>query len=79
MCSYLGLQDAARKRREPSQEPGAWAGSVVSTQGGQVCKSVTQERWDKLKTRVRWLAGQAGSKFHCKEGESDGQKEAAEI
>lgn len=23
MCSYLGLQDAARKRREPSQEPGA--------------------------------------------------------
>jgi len=25
----LGLQDAARKRREPRVHPGAWAGSVV--------------------------------------------------
>jgi hypothetical protein len=28
-CSWLGLQDAARKRREPSTEPGAWAGTVM--------------------------------------------------
>jgi len=29
--SYLGLQDAARKRRDGSQKPGAWAGSVIVT------------------------------------------------
>jgi len=31
ICSFLGFQDAARKRRAPSQEPGAWAGAVVTT------------------------------------------------
>lgn len=56
ICSYLGLQDVARKRREPSREPGAWAGCVVSTVNGQVCKSVTQERWEKTLSRIRWLA-----------------------
>jgi hypothetical protein len=30
-CAWLGLQDAARKRREPSIEPGAWAGTVMWT------------------------------------------------
>lgn len=29
--SYLGIQDAARKRRAPSQQAGAWAGSIVRT------------------------------------------------
>jgi hypothetical protein len=29
ICSWLGLQDAACKRREPSQTPGAWAGAVL--------------------------------------------------
>ena len=28
---WLGLQDAARKRRRCSQRPGAWAGCVVAT------------------------------------------------
>jgi hypothetical protein len=28
-CAWLGLQDAARKRREPSTKPGAWAGTVM--------------------------------------------------
>ncbi len=26
---YLGIQDAARKRRPPSQRPGAWAGALI--------------------------------------------------
>jgi hypothetical protein len=30
---FLGLQDAARKRREPSRRPGAWAGVTVMTDG----------------------------------------------
>ena len=28
-ATHKGLQDALRKRRKPSQEPGAWAGAVV--------------------------------------------------
>ena len=58
--SWLGLQDAARKRRSPSKEPGAWAGATVSSTNGVVTKGVTQERWDKVKTRVRWIAHQVG-------------------
>jgi len=45
--NYLGLQDAARKRRGPSQEPGAWSGSVVRTTEGQVSVLVSQEKWEK--------------------------------
>mmetsp|Transcript_26925 Transcript_26925/g.40745 ORF Transcript_26925/g.40745 Transcript_26925/m.40745 type:complete len:235 (+) Transcript_26925:1254-1958(+) len=60
ICSFLGLQYAAQKRREPSMEPGAWAGAVVSTEDGKVCKSVTQERWVKTKQRIRWLAREDG-------------------
>lgn len=43
-----------------SQEPGAWAGAAVSTADGMVQKSVTQERWEKAKRRMQWLAFQAG-------------------
>jgi hypothetical protein len=52
---YLGIQDAPRKRRPPSQSPGAWAGAVFSTKDGKVTKSVTQEKWDKAKSNVREL------------------------
>jgi hypothetical protein len=43
-CCWLGLQDAARKRREPSMEPGAWAGTVMWATLVDVKKMVTQER-----------------------------------
>ena len=33
-CNYLGIQDAARKRKAPSQTPGPWAGTTTSTQKG---------------------------------------------
>ena len=55
---YLGLQDAARKRREPSQRPGAWAGATVMTEGKAVCKGVTKERWTKLQAKIRWIGKQ---------------------
>lgn len=55
ICSYLGLQDAARKRREPSQQPGAWSGAVVIVEDGKLVKMVSQERWDKAKTKLRWI------------------------
>jgi hypothetical protein len=60
LCSFYGLQDAPRKLREPSQEPGAWAGSVVATVDGVVTKSVTKERWRKTQGYIRWLAKKIG-------------------
>jgi hypothetical protein len=56
ICAFLGLQDAARKRREPSQSPGARAGSVVSMSEGTVHRSVSVERWEKTQRRIRWIA-----------------------
>ena len=60
LCSFYGPQDAPRKLREPSREPGAWAGSVLSTVGGTVTKFVTLERWRKTQGCVRWLASKIG-------------------
>jgi hypothetical protein len=56
---YLGIQDAPRKRRPPSQTPGAWAGAVFSTQELRVEKSVSQAKWDKAKGLVSELLIQA--------------------
>jgi len=54
--NWLGLQDAARKRREPSREPGPWAGAVVSVEAeGGIYLSVTQERWDKGVEIIGWI------------------------
>jgi hypothetical protein len=47
--SWLGIQDAARKRRDSSQQPGAWAGAVVVATGEGVYLLVSQEKWDKVK------------------------------
>ncbi len=41
------MQDAPRKRRDPCQTPGPWAGSIVHTEDGVITVSVSQERWDK--------------------------------
>ena len=55
-AAHFGLQDAARKRREPSKTPGAWAGAVVETAAaGQVFKTVSQERWNKTRNHVKQL------------------------
>ena len=60
VTSWLGQQDAPRKRRPPSQTPGAWAATVVSTVDGVVMKFITQEAWNKAKARVKYLAYYAG-------------------
>lgn len=65
--AYLGLQDAARKRREPSQEPGPWAGVVAHSKPGEpVYKLVTQLRWDK----ARRLLGEIRNLFEQGEDEN---------
>ena len=54
--SYLGIQDAARKRRPPSQTPGAWAGAMIRTNGLEVGVLISEERWIKTKKIIRkWL------------------------
>ncbi len=58
LINFLGLQDAARKRREPSLTPGAWAGSFVNTSDGFVSVAISQERWDKAKGILFWIQEQ---------------------
>jgi hypothetical protein len=52
-CNHYGIQDAPRKRRPPSLDAGAWAGSVVHTDGGEVGVRVSQDKWDKTRSIVR--------------------------
>jgi len=58
ILNSLGLQDAARKRRPPSKEPGAWSGSIVHTSSDQVEVLISQERWDKAKMILEWIVRQ---------------------
>jgi hypothetical protein len=53
---FLGLQDAARKRRDPGEETGAWTGSVVWTSNGRVSAMTTQEKWIKTRTILQWIS-----------------------
>jgi hypothetical protein len=50
--NYLGIQDEGRKRREPSEEPGPWAGTVLSPTNRVVGIRVSKEKWDKAKSLV---------------------------
>lgn len=50
--THLGIQDAARKRRRSSMDPGAWAGVVVSSSEGRVTVLVSEEKWKKGKRLV---------------------------
>jgi hypothetical protein len=70
--NYLGLQDAARKRRGPTLEPGAWAGSIVLSNDGLVRVTVAVERWVKAKAMVQWIAQcvQSSMPLHFKTLES---------
>jgi hypothetical protein len=56
VLGFLGLQDAARKRRDPGQETGAWTGSVVWTSSGEIVVMTTQEKWDKTKKCLEWIS-----------------------
>ena len=56
VLSSLGIQDAARKRREPArQDPGAWAGSVLRTDGDSPAVEVSMEKWTKAKALIAEL------------------------
>ena len=54
-ASFHGVQDAARKRREQTQRPGAWAGVVCGTHPKRPYMSVTQEKWSKTQSEIQRL------------------------
>jgi hypothetical protein len=55
VLAHCGIQDAARKRRDVSQTPGAWAGSIVHTTDSLVIIMVEQTKWEKTKVRLQWV------------------------
>ena len=54
---YLGIQDAARKRR---LDEGPWAGGVYSTTNKNITKSVTKEKWEKGRKLIEDLVKEIG-------------------
>ena len=61
VMSKLGLQDAARKRTEPSVTPGPWAGSVAHTEDSKVTLLVSDKKWEKTQQLVKELSENAKS------------------
>lgn len=55
VLSWLGIQDAFRKRTGPSTEPGPWAGTVTHTKDG-VMATVTEVKWAKTQGIVQEMA-----------------------
>jgi hypothetical protein len=51
----LGNQEAARKRRKPSQRAGAWAGGIAYTDQRITRKFVSTQKWRRAKEFVEWL------------------------
>lgn len=53
---FLGMQNAPRKFRPPSQSnAGAWTGTIFKIGTDQITKSVSQEKWDKGRRMVAQL------------------------
>ncbi len=52
---YLGIQNASRKTRPPSQHPGAWAGIIAHSDDKGIFITTSQEKWDKAKSIVQRL------------------------
>ena len=53
MLNHLGIQDAARKRRDSSQCPGAWAGCIIRATPDGVFVLTSLEKWKKLKAMLQ--------------------------
>jgi hypothetical protein len=53
--SWLGLQDAPRKRSNASITPRAWAGSIIHTDNEVVTVLVSEVKWGKTKAWLKWM------------------------
>jgi hypothetical protein len=49
---YFKSKDVPRKRRPPSVEAEAWAGTMIHTNMDQVCVKVTHTQWNKTRKMV---------------------------
>jgi len=65
VTQHLGQQDAARKYRPPSQQPGPWCGAFVAERDGSLWAYVSDEKWQKAKTYLNtWLEEIENCKRH---------------
>ena len=73
IVGILGIQDAPRKRRAPSQTPGAWAGSNVVITPDGLAVTVSTEKWERTQGLVaKWARRVEETKdVNVKEFESD--------
>ena len=58
VCSrltWLGLQDAPRKRNAPTLTPRAWAGSILHSDKDAVTVLISEEKWEKTKNWIAWV------------------------
>ena len=59
---YLGMQDAPRKFRPPSQDKaGAWTGTIFKVTKDQITKTVAQEKWGRGRAMIKDLLSQCKS------------------
>jgi hypothetical protein len=56
-----GNQDAGRKRRKPSRQPGAWAGGIVYTDQELMRKLISQEKWHRVKEFLSYVLDACGT------------------
>mmetsp|Transcript_23392 Transcript_23392/g.35469 ORF Transcript_23392/g.35469 Transcript_23392/m.35469 type:complete len:282 (+) Transcript_23392:2867-3712(+) len=69
VLNYLGIQDAARKRRGTSKTPGAWTGSVVRTSKRGIELTISEKKWKKAKAlflEVMGMIKMDSLTLHCK-------------
>jgi hypothetical protein len=52
VLNWLGIQDAPRKRRDSSQSPGAWYGSVIRIIPDGAYVLASEDKWDKAKLHL---------------------------
>ena len=50
-----GNQADDRKFRQPSLQPGAWAGLIIHTNTPFPMKSTTGKKWNKFKLGLQWI------------------------
>jgi hypothetical protein len=49
VLQYMGVQDTARKRRPPSQTPGAWLRAVIWVMDDGAGISIYMDKWEKTR------------------------------
>ena len=61
LLNWLGIQDAARKRRSSTQCGGAWTGSIIRVINGIPYVLVSEEKWSKFKEMMVDLERDVGT------------------